>query len=53
MLTFPSFWTAASLADILRRFKNIGKPITEFPDCMYHGAFFTPYSSFHRRRHPT
>ncbi|KAK7017598.1 alpha-1,4 glucan phosphorylase [Favolaschia claudopus] len=26
------FWTAASLADILRRFKNIGKPITEFPD---------------------
>ncbi|KAJ7769331.1 glycogen phosphorylase [Mycena metata] len=26
------FWTAASLADILRRFKNIGKPIQEFPD---------------------
>ncbi|KAF9066048.1 glycogen phosphorylase [Rhodocollybia butyracea] len=26
------FWTAASLADIVRRFKNIGKPITEFPD---------------------
>ncbi|KAJ7243905.1 glycogen phosphorylase [Mycena haematopus] len=26
------FWTAASLADIIRRFKNIGKPITEFPD---------------------
>ncbi|KAJ7278823.1 hypothetical protein C8J57DRAFT_1573595 [Mycena rebaudengoi] len=26
------FWTAVSLADILRRFKNIGKPITEFPD---------------------
>ncbi|KAJ7272225.1 carbohydrate phosphorylase-domain-containing protein [Mycena rebaudengoi] len=26
------FWTAASLADILRRFKNIDKPITEFPD---------------------
>ncbi|KXN85932.1 Glycogen phosphorylase [Leucoagaricus sp. SymC.cos] len=26
------FWTAASLADILRRFKNIGKPIYEFPD---------------------
>ncbi|KAF9447389.1 glycosyltransferase family 35 protein [Macrolepiota fuliginosa MF-IS2] len=26
------FWTAASLADILRRFKNTGKPITEFPD---------------------
>ena len=27
------FWTAASLSDILRRFKNIGKPITEFADC--------------------
>ncbi|KAF7307131.1 Alpha-1,4 glucan phosphorylase [Mycena indigotica] len=26
------FWTAASLADIIRRFKNIGKPITDFPD---------------------
>ncbi|TFK97616.1 glycogen phosphorylase [Pterulicium gracile] len=26
------FWTAASLADILRRFKNLGKPIQEFPD---------------------
>ncbi|KAF9039949.1 glycogen phosphorylase [Panaeolus papilionaceus] len=26
------FWTAASLQDILRRFKNLGKPITEFPD---------------------
>lgn len=26
------FWTAASLADILRRFKNIGKPMTELPD---------------------
>ncbi|KAJ8075811.1 Non-essential glycogen phosphorylase [Marasmius tenuissimus] len=26
------FWTAASLADILRRFKNTGKPITAFPD---------------------
>lgn len=25
------FWTAASLADIMRRFKNMGKPITEFP----------------------
>ena len=28
-----SFWTAASLADILRRFKNTGKHIKEFPDC--------------------
>ncbi|KAG6830923.1 hypothetical protein H0H92_013851 [Tricholoma furcatifolium] len=27
-----TFWTAASLADILRRFKNLGKPITELPD---------------------
>ncbi|KAG6900187.1 Non-essential glycogen phosphorylase [Termitomyces sp. T159_Od127] len=27
-----SFWTAASLADILRRFKNLGKPIEEFPE---------------------
>ncbi|KAF9260379.1 glycogen phosphorylase [Marasmius fiardii PR-910] len=26
------FWTAASLADILRRFKNVGKPISAFPD---------------------
>ncbi|KAF8903189.1 glycogen phosphorylase [Mucidula mucida] len=26
------FWTAASLADILRRFKNLGKPLTEIPD---------------------
>ncbi|KAJ7655854.1 glycogen phosphorylase [Mycena polygramma] len=26
------FWTAASLADILRRFKNLGKDIKEFPD---------------------
>ncbi|KAG1751749.1 hypothetical protein EDB19DRAFT_1198501 [Suillus lakei] len=25
------FWTAASLADIMRRFKNMGRPITEFP----------------------
>ncbi|KAG6836574.1 hypothetical protein H0H93_006598 [Arthromyces matolae] len=26
------FWTAASLADIIRRFKNLGKAILEFPD---------------------
>ncbi|KAF9010316.1 glycogen phosphorylase [Hymenopellis radicata] len=26
------FWTAASLADMLRRFKNLGKPLTEIPD---------------------
>ncbi|KAF9555972.1 glycogen phosphorylase [Agrocybe pediades] len=26
------FWTAASLADILRRFKNLGKPMNELPD---------------------
>ena len=29
------FWTAASLGDIVRRFKNLGKPITEFPQCEY------------------
>ena len=28
-----SFWTAASLADILRRFKNLDKRIQELPDC--------------------
>jgi hypothetical protein len=27
------FWTAASLQDILRRFKNIGKDIYQLPDC--------------------
>lgn len=27
------FWTAASLSDIMRRFKNIGKTIEEFPEC--------------------
>ena len=27
------FWSAASLADIMRRFKNLDKPITEFADC--------------------
>lgn len=26
------FWTAASLADIMRRFKNTGKDITQLPD---------------------
>ncbi|KIY50861.1 glycosyltransferase family 35 protein [Fistulina hepatica ATCC 64428] len=25
------FWTAASLADIVRRFKNLDKPLSEFP----------------------
>jgi glucan phosphorylase len=43
------FWTAASLADILRRFKNIGKPISEFPDCKSSNLaafeFFTPLSA--------
>jgi glucan phosphorylase len=28
------FWTAASLADMMRRFKNLEKPISEFADCM-------------------
>jgi glycogen phosphorylase len=26
------FWCAASLSDIMRRFKNTGKPIKEFPN---------------------
>ncbi|KAI6125907.1 glycosyltransferase family 35 protein [Pisolithus croceorrhizus] len=26
------FWTAASLADIMRRFRNLGKPLIELPD---------------------
>ncbi|KAL4248795.1 Alpha-1,4 glucan phosphorylase [Abortiporus biennis] len=26
------FWTAASLADIVRRFKNLDKPMSEFPE---------------------
>jgi hypothetical protein len=29
------FWTAASLADIMRRFKNTGQPIAKFPECEY------------------
>jgi glucan phosphorylase len=28
------FWCAASLSDIMRRFKNTGKPISEFPSRM-------------------
>ncbi|KAH9001920.1 glycosyltransferase family 35 protein [Lactarius hatsudake] len=27
------FWTAASLADMMRRFKNLEKPISEFAEC--------------------
>jgi hypothetical protein len=30
-----SFWTAASLADIIRRFKNLGKSMIQFPECKY------------------
>ncbi|KIP06577.1 glycosyltransferase family 35 protein [Phlebiopsis gigantea 11061_1 CR5-6] len=26
------FWTAASLADIIRRYKNLDKPLSEFPE---------------------
>ena len=37
ILESSSFWTAASLADILRRFKNLGKSIKEFPDCTSRG----------------
>jgi glucan phosphorylase len=29
------FWTAASLSDIVRRFKDLAKPFTEFPQCWY------------------
>lgn len=28
------FWTAASLNDIVRRFKDLAKPFTEFPQCL-------------------
>jgi glucan phosphorylase len=38
------FWTAASLADMLRRFKNLGKPISEFADCAF---IYTPVSFSH------
>ena len=34
------FWTAASLFDIMRRFKNTGKPIEEFPDRKFVPLFF-------------
>ena len=27
------FWTAASLADMMRRFKHLDKPINEFAEC--------------------
>lgn len=39
------FWTAASLADIVRRFKNLGKSFTEFPECKYPLYVLLPYSS--------
>jgi hypothetical protein len=29
------FWTSASLQDIMRRFKNTEKNISEFPDCVF------------------
>lgn len=34
-LTQQYFSTAASLADIVRRFENLSKPLSEFPDCQY------------------
>ena len=42
MLKSCSFWTAASLSDIIRRFKNIDKPFTEFPDCTFPLFFKAP-----------
>jgi hypothetical protein len=33
------FWCAASLSDIMRRFKNTGKPISEFPSRMSPTSF--------------
>ena len=39
------FWTAASLADIMRRFKNIGKDITEFPECEHSLSLLAPRAS--------
>lgn len=27
------FWCAASLADVVRRFKQLNEPFTKFPDC--------------------
>ncbi|KAG8934308.1 Non-essential glycogen phosphorylase [Tulasnella sp. 417] len=32
------FWTAASLADIIRRFKQLGEPFSKFHECKYHVA---------------
>ena len=29
------FWTAASLADMLRRFKHLEKPISQFAECVF------------------
>lgn len=49
-----SFWTAASLADILRRFRNLNKPIQEFPDCTFQWAcFIIPCSQFTSCCNPT
>ncbi|KAJ7661723.1 glycosyltransferase family 35 protein [Mycena rosella] len=45
------FWTAASLADILRRFKNIGKPITEFPDSLVGAAWQIVTNTFFYTNH--
>ena len=47
------FWTAASLADMMRRFKNMGKPISEFAECTSTGHHcFTPSDMKYRQRHP-
>ncbi|KAF8840645.1 glycosyltransferase family 35 protein [Paxillus ammoniavirescens] len=41
------FWTAASLADILRRFKNLGKVITEFPEWIAYSFSLTTFFQTH------
>lgn len=38
------FWTAASLADMMRRFKHLEKPIAEFAECEYLILFCLDYS---------
>ena len=32
LIVVQYFWCAASLSDIMRRFKNTNKPIEEFPN---------------------
>ena len=41
------FWTAASLSDIMRRFKNLAKPLEEFSDCKQIFSFFFLHAHTH------